>query len=71
MANFELENLALKYCEQHGIPEDEDRFVDVITAFRISALIEREACAKICSEWSGDGWLIARAIGQEISARGK
>lgn len=47
---FDLEKMAVDYCAQYGISEDDQRRGDIINAFCVGAKIEREACAKLCED---------------------
>jgi hypothetical protein len=44
---FELEKMAIEYCTQYGIADDDPRRDDIINAFCVGAKIEREACANL------------------------
>jgi hypothetical protein len=55
----------------NGLREGVDAFIDAIKAFE--ALVradEREACAKVCSEWSDYTKGIAPTLAERIRARG-
>ena len=43
---FELEKMAIRFCEQYGIAEDDPQRALTINAFCAGAQIEREACCK-------------------------
>lgn len=47
MEMFALERMAVEYCAQYGISDDDPRRDDIINAFCVGAKIEREACANL------------------------
>lgn len=60
MEMFALERMAVEYCAQYGISDDDPRRADIINAFCVGAKIEREACAKVCeAEHVGNGYNMA------------
>ena len=49
---FDVEKLAVEYCEQYGIDEADPRRFDVITAFCVGAKVARNKCASIAYEFN-------------------